>query len=109
MEQLPDNNVSPAPSRSKNYLIWSLFLLAGLLVGASFGYRVGQAQREPVQVVVTATPGTAAQAGAPSAETSTDKEPALPKSLMDVVLADARHFQGSPDAPVTMIEFSDFK
>lgn len=109
MEQLPDNNVAQAPSRSKNYLGWGLFLLAGLLVGAAFGYRLGQEQREPVQVVVTATPGTAAQAGAPSAETLTDKEPALPRSLMDVVLADARHFQGSPNAPVTMIEFSDFK
>ena len=109
MEQLPDKNVSQSPSRSKSFLIWGLFLLAGLLVGAAFGYRAGQAQRDPVQVVVTATPGPAAQAGAPSAETPTDKEPALPKSLMDVVLADARHFQGSPEAPVTMIEFSDFK
>lgn len=105
MEQVPDKNVSQSPSRSKNFLIWGLFLLAGLLFGAAFGYRVGQEQSDPVQVVVTATPGTAAQA----AETPTGKEPALPKSLMDVALADARHFQGSPEAPVTMIEFSDFK
>jgi protein-disulfide isomerase len=109
MEQLPDNSVSPVHSRSKNYLVWGLFLLAGLLVGAAFGYRAGQAQRDPVQVVVTATPGPAVQTGVPSAETPTDKEPARTKSPMDVVLADARHFQGSPEAPVTMIEFSDFK
>jgi len=28
---------------------------------------------------------------------------------MEFVLSDARHFQGSADAPVTMVEFSDFK
>lgn len=37
---------------------------------------------------------------APSAPTPT---------IMDFVLSDARHFQGSNDASVTMIEFSDFK
>jgi protein-disulfide isomerase len=114
MAPLPDSNVSPDPSRSKKYLGWGIFLLAGLLVGAAFGYRVGQAQRGPIQVVVTATPGSGdqalADAGASAAGTpADDSQSALPKSLMDVVLSDTRHFQGSPDAPVTMIEFSDFK
>ena len=30
-------------------------------------------------------------------------------SLEDILLADARHIQGAADAPVTFIEFSDFK
>jgi len=30
-------------------------------------------------------------------------------TIMDFVLSDARHFQGDDSAPVTMIEFSDFK
>lgn len=30
-------------------------------------------------------------------------------SVMEFVLADARHFQGEANAPVTLIEFSDFK
>lgn len=120
MGHLPDNHVSSAPSRSKTFLTWSIILLAGLLVGAAFGYRVGLAQRDPVQVVVTATPRSLDQAGAPAGEPQAnapnsaetipeDDQPVLPKSLMDVVLSDARHFQGSPDAPVTMVEFSDFK
>jgi len=28
---------------------------------------------------------------------------------MEFLLSDARHFDGNPDAPVTIIEFSDFK
>ena len=30
-------------------------------------------------------------------------------TIMDFVLSDARHFQGNPNAPVTLVEFSDFK
>jgi len=30
-------------------------------------------------------------------------------SLMDYVMADARHWQGEKTAPVTIVEFSDFK
>ena len=29
--------------------------------------------------------------------------------IMDMVLSDARHVQGDANAPVTIIEFSDFK
>lgn len=48
------------------------------------------------------------QADAPAAEDN--PEPSAPTpTIMDFVLSDARHFQGSDDALVTMIEFSDFK
>jgi protein-disulfide isomerase len=30
-------------------------------------------------------------------------------SIMEFLLSDARHFQGDSDAPLTLIEFSDFK
>ncbi|MCG3210270.1 MAG: hypothetical protein FOGNACKC_03901 [Anaerolineae bacterium] len=30
-------------------------------------------------------------------------------TIMDFVLADARHFQGSAGTPITIVEFSDFK
>lgn len=45
------------------------------------------------------------KAGSAQAETSASATP----TLMEFVLADARHFQGDQTAPVTIIEFSDFK
>lgn len=48
------------------------------------------------------------QANAPAAEGN--PEPSAPTpTIMDFVLSDARHFQGNPNAPVTLVEFSDFK
>lgn len=64
---------------------------------------------EVTMLVVTATPSD------PTAQTEADDTPAdrpaptATQTLMAFVLADARHFQGEPDAPVTIIEFSDFK
>ncbi len=33
----------------------------------------------------------------------------VPPSLLDTLIAQTRHFKGSPTAPVVMIEFSDFQ
>ena len=83
---------------------------------------------EVVEVLVTATPDPQAIAQAPPAESANGNNSApaaesarppaeekaasgnsAPPSIMDMVLADTRHFQGEADAPVTIIEFSDFK
>lgn len=48
------------------------------------------------------------QANAPALEDNPAPSAPTP-TIMDFVLSDARHFQGSPNAPVTLIEFSDFK
>ena len=59
-------------------------------------------------------------AGAPSSAAPADSSPVeapqesegttLPTpTIMDFVLSDARHFQGDDNAPVTIVEFSDFK
>jgi protein-disulfide isomerase len=79
---------------------------------------------EVVEVLITATPdpqaiaqasptdsareNNSAPAASPTAE-KVDNENSAPPSIMDMVLADTRHFQGEADAPVTIIEFSDFK
>jgi hypothetical protein len=36
-------------------------------------------------------------------------DPSSTESLMDLLVSQARHFKGDIDAPITMIEFSDFK
>ena len=83
----------------------------------------------PVQVVVTVVPPpvsevaqvptpTASPAEAvlpPTGETPPTTEPTMDPNatatptIMEFVLSDARHFQGSDGAPVTVVEFSDFK
>ena len=103
-------------------LYLGLALVAMWAIGAVGGYLFGLAQARqstPVQVVVTATPGSNSQPVAQmtqeatqadtSATTATDPNAPPTPTIMEFVLADARHIEGSPDAPVTMIEFSDFK
>ncbi len=59
------------------------------------------ASSEPVQSTPTPAPTPTLP---PPTPTPTPKP-----SLADVLLAEARHSQGAVDAPVTFIEFSDFK
>ena len=42
------------------------------------------------------------------AESDTNKDSPTP-TIMDFLLSDARHIQGNASAPVTIVEFSDFK
>ena len=110
-------------ARVNPYLL-GVAMIATLVAGVAIGVLINR-PRQSVQVVVTATPKPGSQPVAqaneqPStqnnlaaASTSTGNEantagPPTP-TIMDFVLSDARHFQGSVDAPVTLIEFSDFK
>jgi len=118
--QTPEPNPPPTTSAGKTLVFWSVTLAVVLIAGAIIGYLFSQAQSRPVQVVVTATPepspkGIAQTEEQPPTKSATststaDNTNAPPTpSIMDFVLSDARHFQGSDEAPITMIEFSDFK
>lgn len=113
---------APPPQNDGRFgpLFVGLVFVAALFLGAAIGYGFGRSQSgPPEQVVVTATPGQAvAQAGGRSAQpVQPSAAAAAPETasgeatptIMDFVLSDARHFQGSADAPITMVEFSDFK
>ena len=120
MEHSPDNQPAQNKEKGSSLLLWGLALLAVLILGVAFGYLISQAQNTPVHVIVTATPEPSRQAVAQAEEqpptkpaattraTETANTPPTP-TIMDFVLSDARHFQGSDEAPITMIEFSDFK
>ena len=120
MEHLPDNQPGQSNNDGNRNLYWGLALVVVLIVGLSAGYLIGQAQSRPVQVAVTATSEPTEQVAAqaepqtptrPATATSPVAEPDTPPTptIMEFVLSDARHFQGSDEAPITMIEFSDFK
>ena len=48
--------------------------------------------------------------GASSSNASASpNQPSDPEKLMAFVVSQTRHFKGDPNAPVTMIEFSDFQ
>lgn len=112
-----ENSSGPEPAPGKlaglNLYILGFALLATLVAGVAIGLLINRPATNS-QVVVTATldPGsqTVAQTtiqNEPPASTNTGLAPA--PTIMDFVLADARHFQGSPDAPITLVEFSDFR
>ncbi|NIN35678.1 MAG: hypothetical protein GTO60_11575 [Gammaproteobacteria bacterium] len=125
-----ENSSNPEPAQGKgkgiNVYILAFALIATLIAGVAIGLLINR-PAETIQVVVTATPNpdsqpvaqaneqaaqepaqnNASAAGADS-ENDTSTGPPTP-TIMDFVLSDARHFQGSADAPVTLIEFSDFK
>lgn len=114
--QTPEHTPTPTTSSGKTVLLWSAALLVVLMAGVVLGYLFSQAQKRPVQVVVTATsiPGAQveeqSQKESEAAADTADRSNTPPTpSIMDFVLSDARHFQGSENAPITMIEFSDFK
>lgn len=121
-----ENSANNKPDR-RDTLLWLVGLAAVLAVGLIIGYSYSQS-KTPVQVVVTATPESETQAVAQIESTQVPTQPAsediptanptvedAPASesptpdVMEFLLSDARHFDGNPDAPVTMIEFSDFK
>jgi protein-disulfide isomerase len=93
---------SDPPPRGVSYGVFGFALASTLLVGLALGY-LGRplVTTEPrTEIVITATPMAVAQAQPADVPTPT---------IMDFVLSDARHFQGQADAPITLIEFSDFK
>jgi protein-disulfide isomerase len=113
-EEMPGDHAIVRRNGRFSLLFVGLTFGAALFLGAAIGYRFGRSQLvEPARVVVTATPGEAvAQAGSGPTQPAqpTDSAGVQPTpSIMDFVLSDARHFQGSAAAPITMIEFSDFK
>jgi hypothetical protein len=76
-------------------LVGLIMLIAGLLLGY-----IGRPllEREPEATPIAAVPTQATVGNSASSE-----------ELMTFLTSQARHFKGNPDAPVTLIEFSDFQ
>ncbi len=117
-------------------LITVLSFAAGMAVGFFVRPIVLGDKVEVVEVLITATPAAKSiakadsptatplsnsgdadnAAGTPAAENADSQSEEKADSansgqpdIMDIILDDVRHFQGEADAPITIIEFSDFK
>jgi hypothetical protein len=83
-------------------------LITGLLVGILVGY----AGRPLVTPKPPSPPLVTSESSANPPATNNANPPASNPSsatLMDAVVAQTRHFEGDPNAPVTIIEFGDFQ
>lgn len=139
MEDIPQEPSSPQPNHtSPPPTVSPVYFGTALAIAFAIGLFIGLMGRPlviqdvPVQVVVTVVPNqneeAAGQASVSQDEAdnesaahsttnqSTNEEipqaandGAATPTLMEFVMADARHIQGDPNAPVTMIEYSDFK
>jgi hypothetical protein len=81
---------------------WPMIIvgIAMLLVGAVLGY-VGRGVYGPEAIAAKAT--SSAVAAAIQTRASTNKE------VMSMLIGATRHFKGDANAPVTIIEFSDYQ
>ena len=107
--QLDEN--TPKQAANSSSLVWRLLIAAAIIAALFIGFfsrplLEGPPTPRVVELVITATPQAAA---ASVAEPAAPSPSAATPTIMDLVLADAQHFTGDPAAPVTMVEFSDFK
>ena len=87
--------------------------LATFLAGLVIGILVGYMGRSPAPSL---SPGNTPTAPEPENRTAVPTQAAerpasntAPQELVDTIIAQTRHFKGDPNAPVTIIEFSDFQ
>ena len=114
----PPQNVSPVYFGTTLAIAFAVGLFVGL-TGRPLVIR-----DVPVQVVVTVVPNSDSSAVAQSVEANDDSpakqtliqeadeaavDGTATPTLMEFVMADARHIQGDPNAPITFVEYSDFK
>jgi hypothetical protein len=106
----------PKPALVINIFSWAtpVVALLALVAGIALGYFgrpfITQDGSELASNMPVATsPGVASQPQTESpAVTGSDAQQSA-DDIMATLISQARHFKGDPQAPVTLIEFSDFK
>jgi xanthosine utilization system XapX-like protein len=92
-----------SPSLVINFQSWATPIIGVvmLLLGFLVGYLI-----HPINAPQLAA---TADSSSASAQTRPTADPTASKQLMDYLVTQVKHFQGDANAPVTLIEFSDFQ
>jgi len=114
------NETEPEETETKNNALtiniqsWAtpivgvIMLIIGLLAGYFIRPLLPSiATSEPTPVA--AVPATQGVASSTETAAQATDQPANLQELMDFLLPQVKHFQGDPNAPVTILEFSDFQ
>lgn len=108
----------PAPALTIHIQSWATPIIGVvmLVVGLFSGYfgrplLVPVLTPTPPQLAAEATSGSPSESGSsPATEQPVPEDQAArQQQLMEIVLSHTRHFLGNENAPVTLIEFSDFQ
>lgn len=94
LSHIPAPAPAPVPPRRLTPVHLVAVFVAGVVLGGLLGYFGGGLLASRSETQAAAQPAAAPGGGA---------------GLMASVVEQTRHFKGDPDAPVTMIEFSDFR
>jgi protein-disulfide isomerase len=89
-----------------------LALVVGLLLGYFGRPLINQEADAAGDLAVLASPEATSPGDQPSLPTPTTDPTAIAESqkqLMDYLVSNTTHFLGDPDAPITIIEFSDYQ
>ena len=98
---------SPPPPNTSNALVTILTGLVMLLMGVIVGYLSHPALVGYLSPSATPEPtSTTAPTPKPTQDTARATQAA---ELMDYINANTRHLRGNANAPVTLVEFSDFQ
>jgi|CXWL01.1.fsa_nt_gi hypothetical protein len=89
-------------------LVGLVMLVAGLLIGY-FGRPVVAARLAGATATPAATAVVATVPKAPGVGVNPNPQPQSQEELVAYLISQTRHFKGSAEAPVTIIEFSDFQ
>ncbi len=117
VDELPEEKpVPPASALTITIQSWATPIvgLLMLIIGLIGGYYARPLVDAPSLIAPATTgeesPPTSQQSAAgDTSEAAAPEQATRQQALMDTLISQVRHFKGNPNAPVTIIEFSDFQ
>ena len=106
-EDSPEEEEKPSPALTINIHSWWTPIVGRVLlvVGLLAGYFI----RPMITPDIAADAGGSSSIPAPTTAPQPTVDPETRKQLMDFLLPQVKHYKGDANAPVTLIEFSDFQ